>query len=275
MKCTRVEKFLPLYIAGDLTGRRRSRAIENHLAACEKCRRVAGEYHASRELFRAATLSPDFDGAFYEEIRNSVLAQIRRDRTPAPPSVFSRLFDVRLAYAASLASLLIAATLALHSYPSRTPEDGTRRRMIAIVNRERPATQPTIKTPRATRTGSDELTTPRPFDELARGTTGTGRRAPKRLLPKLNANIEDARNGLLSGLNTTRRTPSTAGRNPLAPPADATDRANAKEIAALAGSGGETSAQPEVSRIEIQTSDPNIRIIWLSPNREDPAQPLK
>ena len=35
-----------------------------------------------------------------------------------------------------------------------------------------------------------------------------------------------------------------------------------------------TAAQPEVSRIEIQTSDPNIRIIWLSPKIEA-AQPLK
>jgi hypothetical protein len=33
---------------------------------------------------------------------------------------------------------------------------------------------------------------------------------------------------------------------------------------------------PEVSRIEIQTSDPNIRIIWLSPKPDDAAtQPLK
>jgi hypothetical protein len=40
-------------------------------------------------------------------------------------------------------------------------------------------------------------------------------------------------------------------------------------------SGATTAAQPGVSRIEIQTSDPNIRIIWLSPGTEDPAGTLK
>jgi hypothetical protein len=73
----------------------------------------------------------------------------------------------------------------------------------------------------------------------------------------------------------TSRTPSTVRRNPLAPVSGATERANAQEIATTNGSGGEMNAQPEVSRIEIQTSDPNIRIIWLTPATETPAQPLK
>jgi hypothetical protein len=280
MKCTRVEKFLPLYAAGDLTGRRRERAVEQHLAACAPCRRAAAEYQASRELFRAAALSPDFDGAFYEELRSSVLARIKRDRTLAPPSGFSKLFAARFAYAASLALLLLVAALALHSYTRRTPEDDARQKMIAAANRERPATAATIETPAETRTQSDVRPTTRPFEESARRTTNRSeRRASKSSLSEPGGNIESARNGSLPSLNTTPRTPSTARRNPLAPTVAAivaTTRKNAGEMAATRGGvDGATAAQPEVSRIEIQTSDPNIRIIWLSPQTGDTARPLK
>ncbi|HEY1404130.1 MAG TPA: zf-HC2 domain-containing protein [Pyrinomonadaceae bacterium] len=256
MKCTRVEKFLPLHVADDLTSRRR-RAIENHLAACEKCRLVADEYHASRELFRAATLSPDFDGAFYEEIRTSVLAQIRRDRTLAPPSRFSGIFNARLAYAASLAVIVIAAALALHSYTRRTSQEGAPRNMMANVNGEHPATRPAAVTPQTIRPGGSERQPARKVNEPARPTMHAERRMAKSPLPKPDAALENARTGARRASNMPSRTPSNAGRNPPAP-----------TIAA-------TNAPPEFSRIEIQTSDPNIRIIWLSSGTEDTARPLK
>lgn len=271
MKCTRVEKFLPLHVAGDLA-ERRARAVENHLAACAKCRLTAGEHRASRDMFCAATLSPDFDGAFYEEIRNSVLARIRRDHTLAPPSRFSRLFDARLAYAASLSLLVIAAALALHSYPRRTSEGGARERMIAAVESERPPASPaTRENPQTTAPGDDGRTSSRPSHERVK--TSGERRANRLSPPRPGANIEKARKALPPGLNTTSRTPSTARQHPHALNVAATERAHAQEI--NAGDGGANNASPEVSRIEIQTSDPAIRIIWLSPRAEDPARPLK
>jgi len=273
MKCTRVEKFLPLYIANDLTGRRRTRAVENHLAACERCRRAADEYRASREMFRMAAPVPDFDGAFYEEIRNSVLARVACDRTLAPPGGFSRLFDMRLAYAASLALLFIVAALSLHSYTRRAPEEGAAQKMIANANRERPATPATVKTPPAIRPNDDDRPTPRPAVEPARETTGTGRRASKSSPQVPRENIERAVNKATTGAPDERRAPLHDRRNPPAPIVVATAQANVVEMAAAVG--GETYAQPEVSRIEIQTSDPNIRIIWLSPVAEDTARPLK
>jgi|GEM_PF-1403572 len=273
MKCTRVEKFLPLYVADDLTSRRRKRAVENHLAACEPCRRAAAEYHASREMFRAAALPPDFDGAFYEGIRNSVLARVTSDRTLAPPGRLSGLFDARLAYAASLALLLVVAALSLHSYTRRTSEQGARQKLIADANRERPATPATVETAPSPRSDDNDRPTPRPAGEPARETTGRERRAAKSSLPVPRANIESAVNKATPGSRLARRTPVRGVGNLPAPAVAATARANAAEVAAA--NGGGTNARPEVSRIEIQTSDPNIRIIWLSAGAEDPARPLK
>jgi hypothetical protein len=277
MKCTRVEKFLLLYVAGDLAGRRRARAIEKHLAACEQCRLAASDYRASRELFRAATLSPDFDRAFYDEIRDSVLARIKSDRTLAPPAPFGfpRLFNARLAYAASLAVLIIVAALALHSYPRRTPEEGAQRKMIATANHAEPATPATINTAQPTRPRSDDLPTPSSFDERARATANKERRAPKSLLPTTRANTERARNEAQPRLSLAQSMPSRLARNPPMQTAAATARANAGEVAPAFVGAGASDATPEVSRIEMQTSDPNIRIIWLSPAKEETARPLK
>ncbi|MDQ1524225.1 MAG: hypothetical protein QOE47_2149 [Pyrinomonadaceae bacterium] len=288
MKCTRVEKFLPLHVAGDLAGRRRARAVERHLAACDRCRHAADGYHASRELLRAATLPEEFDDAFYEEIRSNVLARITRDRRPwlAPPAPrrAPALFAARYAYAASLALLCVAAALALHSYMRRMSEDDIRQRMIATVNDERPTptatlskTPTAIKTPQATRPdGDDRITLPRPLKEFARGTTNAGRRAVKSSM-KSDAKVENARNGSSPGLHMTSRAPSTAVRNPTTMVAAATAQANAEASAATGASNSseQATAAPEVSRIEIQTSDPNIRIIWLSPVAEETARPLK
>lgn len=272
MNCTRVEKFLPLYVADDLTGRRRKRAVENHLAACERCHRAAAEYHASRELFRASALPSDFDDAFYEEIRNSVLARVASDRTLAPPRALPGIFDMRLAYAASLALLFVVAALSLHSYMRRAPEEGARPKTIANAKHERPAIPATIKTQPASRPDANDRQTP----PTAREATGAERRAKSKSSPQVpRENIERAGNKATTVAPGERRTPLHGGRNPRAPIVAATARANVVEMAAATTGLGETNTRPEVSRIEIQTSDPNIRIIWLSPVAEDAARPLK
>jgi hypothetical protein len=289
MNCTRTEKFLPLHVAGDLAGRRRARAIERHLVACARCRRAAAEYRASRELFSATTLSPDFDGAFYDEIRNSVLAQIRHDRTLAPPAPcgFAGLFNARFALAASLALLLIAAALAFHSYAPRTSEPGAGRKMIAAVNDGSAATRPptTATLPSKTNTpppapaGGDARAALRQPEEFAGATSRrSAERAPKPSLSKPETYSGSAQTEAPPRLSSKQRMPVHARRNLHAlNAAAATTRANAGELGDRGGRAPAFAAAPapEVSRIEIQTSDPNIRIIWLSPGTEDTARPLK
>lgn len=277
MKCTRVEKFLPLYTAGDLKGSRRRRAVEQHLAACALCRRAALEYQESREMFRAAALSTDFDDAFYEELRSSVLARIRRDRGRlAPPSAFPGRFGARFSYAASLVLLALVAALALHAYMRRTPEGGARQNAIADAKRAQPPAPALTESSAPARPRSGDVQTPRPFGESARETTGKRRRAAESSFPQPGANAERARNGSAARLRMTGRTPATDARKPLVPATAATARKGVAEMAATGvGVSAGTIARPGVSRIEIQTSDPNIRIIWLSPDTGDPAGTLK
>ncbi|HYO99881.1 MAG TPA: zf-HC2 domain-containing protein [Pyrinomonadaceae bacterium] len=274
MRCTRVEKLLPLQVAGDLAGRR-ARAVANHLTTCAECRRSASRYDASRNLLREAALPPDFDGAFYEDIRRSVLERIKRDRTLAPPAPagFASLFNARLAYAASLAFIVLAAALALHSYTRRTSDDSARDKITANVNLERAAPPgATPETTRATRRGDDPQTLSS-INERARDRAGKGARAAvKSSLPKRGTIEGNARDAVRPDFGLTKHTPSRVERNSLAPNLARRAQPNAEELAVRDVT---ETAESEVSRIEIQTSDPNIRIIWLSPRPDAVAQPLK
>lgn len=289
MRCTSVEKFLPLYVAGDLAGQRAERRVTNHLATCERCRGLATGYEASRNLVRdAATLPPDFDGAFYEELRSSVLAEIRRGGTrlapPAPRAVFAAFFNARFAYAASLAFLIATlAALSLQSYKGRKFADDTRQNTLADANRERTVTPQATATPLPTGATSGERQTLSPINDRTREDENKGSQlANLPSSPKRRAKEDNVRNEAQRSVNLAEHTPSRAQQNPLAPiiapPPQNTAvnaTANAQEIARGGGDGGGATDAPEVSRIEMQTSDPNIRIIWLSPRPDAVVQPLK
>jgi hypothetical protein len=279
MRCTRVEKFLPLHVAGDLKGRRAAH-VANHLATCERCRDIAEEFNASRNLVRdAATLPPEFDNAFYEEIRRSVLDEITRTRRCAPPpSVrFASLFNTRFAYAASLALIIAAvAAISLHNYIGNKSREGADDNMLADTKLER-APRPTA-TPALTQAESDGRETSSPVKQTTREDVRRGAQqvansssAPRRAVKNANAQNEPQ--------------PESADLVKHAAPSHVELNRHARVVVAaraptgageIATGNGETQAATEVSRIEIQTSDPNIRIIWLSPKPEDAiTQPLK
>jgi hypothetical protein len=272
MKCTRVKKHLSLHVAGDLIGRR-ARVVAKHLTTCEACCHTAKEYDASLNLLRAATLPPEFDAAFYDEIRNNVLAQIKRDRRPASPlsARFSLLFNTRLAYAASMV-LIILAALSLHNYTRRTVLDRATQETWASASYKMPVTPTATATPKPIQATTSQRQTSQPSIDLAGGMRGVGARKAKSQLARQRARIENSRSGTKQSLMLTSNTPSNARRSPLA--LNAAEAKRATNPQGLARGSDGIGALTEVSRIEIQTSDPNIRIIWLAPGT-DSAQPLK
>ena len=266
ISCTRAEKFIPLHVAGDLRGRR-ARAVTHHLAICENCRHTAAAYHAGRNLWHAAsTPPPEFDDAFYDEIRNSVLAQIKRNRTLAPPFSAS-FFQWRPAYTASLALLIIAVMLSLHVHLRRTMSDTRQKSVLLAPNVNREFTATPVQRPPVTSNQTDERNrqTIRSQDETA-ATTARQRRiiAPTQFATR--------HPGSKSAPGATRQRPAQQKKwQPASAASELTFIASAanamhQAIAQPTTPGnGLISASSEVSRIEMQTSDPNIRIIWLSP----------
>ncbi len=238
MTCARACELLPLHIAGDLPAGRAA-VVAQHLRTCAACRAQADEYAASRAWLQAGA-QPMFADEFYNDIRAAVLRQIRQEGTPAAPQpapFFASLRGWRLLYvAASVALFCVAGALAWQVYSKHQPQPT----MAADTRSARePAPTPSgITSPDdPPRTGA----TPPPVGRANRQLIHhqVAAYAPR---PHAPHTAPSAR-----GLNSLTVQQTAAATNAPAP-------------------------GTEVARIELQTADPNIRIIWLA--QTQPVDPL-
>ena len=258
MTCGRAQKLMPLYAAGDLAGWR-ARRVASHVEGCDSCRRLAAEFTETREWARAAAEPPEFGAEFYEGLRASVLDEIRRDGRPAGSRrapFFDALSGRRLAYATSFALVLFAAALAFNFYTRRTTDAPQSPLANNAVDVRDAATPAPVSSPDA---GERQ---PTPPTVQPRGGAGRG--------PQSKAQVAAGklRRTLTLQASTSRATQGRgreliAGASPQPSP-----RQVALAEAQLTKSG-------EVARIEIQTTDPNIRIIWLTPQEPDAPAPKR
>jgi hypothetical protein len=252
VSCGRAEKLVPLYAAGDLPSNRRGRAVAAHVAACAACAALAEEFRASREWARAAGAVPEFGEEFYEGLRASVLDEISRDTRPAapsrltlPPAAFA---GRRLAFAASLAAAACALAFAFYflSGPRRPQRED-----IAAA----PPGGELVGPPQRVRNA------PAPHDVPAQEEHRRRRQPSPRAAPR---DERPARPTERRGGGSYKRTPTLLRRpsDPAREPELTASADDARQTVAPSARRAETAS---VSRIEIQTADPNIRIIWLAP----------
>jgi hypothetical protein len=233
LKCKSIARNIPLYVAGDLAGKS-EREVAVHLGACEDCRRLSEEFSESSSLLMRACSAPEFGPEVYTSIRSAVLADIgsRRSR-PA-------LFRHRWFYATAFAAVLITSGLTLQYFSS------ARRQAATGVALAPPVTN-------------------QPRSHQAKGTSAQPHeRSPLLPVPVSRAIARVRR----SAASDTAQTVSI--NRAQAAPAIALP-ANSRPVtpgSAADGSALPTSARgwsPQIARIEIQTANPNIRIIWLAP----------
>jgi anti-sigma factor RsiW len=237
--CTRVNELLPLYIADDLSAVQ-TQTVARHLQTCAGCRAATDEYAASRAWLQVGAQAA-FEDEFYDEIRATVLRQIRQTQTPAP--FFAPRFSRGSAYvAASLALLTLLGVLIWHVQNQATHDKD------AVIAQ-----------------GTPEPTPAPTHERVAPPTLGTARQSDQ---PPRN---QQAINKL-----PAQRVPRHTARTvvPLVGPAQ-TNVAIRTPVPTLmpAPHDAATQTTSEVARIEMQTADPNIRIIWLTPSAADDAQP--
>lgn len=250
LNCKRAAGMISLYVAGDLRGAP-EREVATHLAACEACRRLAEKFSESSSLLTQACTPPEFGAEFYSGIRCAVLGGITRDRILSKPS----LFRPRWLYATAFAAIVIASGVVLQQF--------------AGTGRETPpglALAPTATDQPTSR--SSEVRSPRKLH----GLPGTLRAPSNKVLALANRHGSSRHfEGMRKPFALVTAQAARDSRTQIEPAVQASTRAvpNAAESVTLAGrpsssSSGRASAS-QVSRIEIQTSDPNIRIIWLMP----------
>ncbi len=260
LNCKRTARMISLYVAGDLVGAP-EREVAAHLAACEACHRLAEEFSESRSLLTQACTPPEFGAEFYSGIRYAVLGEIASDQMLSKPS----LFRPRWLYATAFAAIVIASGLMLQHFA------GTRREPPRDSAFARPVTvQPT--------SGSTEVPPPRKKHELP----GTPSAPSTKVLVLANPHGSSRHLEALrqpDALVTSQA--ALASRPQIEPAMQSSTRVGPLALESATLSGGSASSPSErasvsqVSRIEIQTADPNIRIIWLSPRESRESEESK
>lgn len=237
MNCRRVEKLIPLYVEGDLASGIAD-LLTSHLEWCGRCNWLADEYKESQSWLRACE-PPEFDEAALNGLKAGVLRRIAETR--ARPSLLASLvqhWSRRQVLTLSAAMLIIFGVVVFYIYQARmsakTPVVETARQ---APDRESPPSNEPRQTPD---TG-----------------TATGAGLSKRQHHKSLASIR-ARAGTPIISEQTFEPPFVSQTTR----SQESGTAPAEPAAALSGSRYDS---PEMLRIEIQTSDPNIRIIWFAP----------
>jgi putative zinc finger protein len=248
MRCTHAEKLIPLFAGDDLPAREAD-DLRRHLEACENCRRLAAEFEESRDWLRGFA-APQVDETMLDGVRDSVLRDIGRIESRA--RWFQWIvpgWNLRFAFATSLALLLLGALFSLMINRRQSPQDPKSDRAEARKGGSDQVKLPPGKTPDGQANNDKQAASPktdrRKFRRkpTRRGPDESPQTEERMVEPVLAAQIPDA-------------------VGPTADPPAAPDPADA-----------DPDANQDMLRIEIQTADPNIRIIWFAPKSD--ASPRK
>lgn len=239
MNCKRIEKLLPLYLEGDLEASLGD-IVRPHLKACKKCREISDKLGAAQAWLRCYK-APDLSGAFFDEARHAVWLKIEAlEASGTPFRSLARHLGGNAAVAASLFLLCMLGAIALHY--ARTNSGSNGGRLIARI-------------------------TPGAHADAAETMIGTEKRDANRVAAQ-----ETARRERRAPSWSVKRQAGAIGRaKPVlelsVDQADDPQPAAKGQLEQEESQGQGIAAQ--LKRVDIDTGDPTIRIIWFSPAEED------
>ena len=225
MNCKQAEELLPLYAGRDLE-EERAMLVAEHVQTCAACASVADEYSESIQL--TEQLGPvDFSEAVYAGIRKRVLCEIEKE-TLAPPwsQTIASLFRPRLPWAVASVLVMLVSMLLIYF----------------IVKRGNNEPQWADKRPAMVQPEKNEDSGPRHNAPPSESNGGEKQQIagahPRR--KRFRAKSTET----MSIANNFSRQPGNVPEGEVSPHPD-------------------SAALSKTLRVEIQTKDPNIRIIWF------------
>ncbi len=254
MNCSDTERLLPLYTRLDLDKNSQS-AVATHLESCAHCRQLADEYKNIQGWIRLHE-PPEFGEEFFAGIRQNVLREI--GQRPAHSSTLSAWLRKLVAptlptttfAAAATALLIISVALGLvifREYKSRSE---------FYAQNETPRYEPQ-KGAAVVNANSGTLPTGDKPPTLAEVKNGTG--SGVAFTGSSRNNVSRVRHRIT---RTTPRAITLPTKDTLASVTEftSTDSSSARSV-----ESGLSEDQVPL-RVEMQTQNPNIRIIWFAPN---------
>ena len=239
LNCTQVEELLPLYVSRDLEATREP-LLATHLESCAACSVAAVEYRQTRQLIQEFA-PPAFSEDLYAGIRQNVWRQLESESTTSSRwDAVIDLFRPRLAWAFAAVALLAVSVFGLYLFANRSsvPE-----RIAAFT----PAASPNVAN-RDLAPSPEEGTRVQPVKpaEVPKKQLLTGRRPPLRRTQRNATN--DSADAVVVARSTPSLTSDTSSGVNLDTQSDASSDRNSEKLL----------------RMELQTRNPNIRIIWFS-----------
>lgn len=261
MNCKQVEELLPLYVGQDLEDERTS-LITAHVSTCTQCARSAEEYVDASQLLQQFA-APQFSEATYATVRQSVLREIERESgTWTLRELLLGPFQPRLRWAVSTVVLLAVCAFAYYFVANRAnvPHDQKANAEIKLAPAGTAGGSPALATTPSNsplnQVARHQLVAPSPAGALHSPAAATNsQKARLNQTPRHNGTAISSPATAMSsrkpGLNQTAGKPTRAGEPPAVP-------------GAVPAAIDTSVSSRKPMRLEIQTRDPNIRIIWFS-----------
>ena len=244
MNCKNLEPLLSLYISRDLE-EEHSRLVAAHLRSCSKCNLVADEYAGASRLLQGYE-PPFFSDEIYAGIREQVLNKIEREsQAPVHPGIFSHLFlalvqpRMRWVTAALLLAISVTALYLSRNHLRQLPNN----QQVVVRTRE----------PNQAGSSADGRSE---NSNASAGSSSFSNKEQARMAP--------ARNPITRKREANRV--ATHRSRELAKTTKVDSSTNDRVVHSVVGVS-QPSSTPAPLRVEMQTSDRNIRIIWLSRQR--------
>lgn len=246
MNCKNVEPLLSLYVGRDLE-EEHSRLVAAHLESCTKCALAAEEYAGAGQLLQRYK-PPFFSDEIYTGIREQVLNKIERESyAPVRPRIFSQLFlalvqpRARWVTAAILLAISVAALYLSRNPLRQLPND----QQVAVPTRE------------SNQAGSRAGVRAENSNASARSSSFSNNGQ---------AGIATTLGPITRKRKASPRVVATSRSRELDKSTKVDSSTNDRVVQRVVGVSQPSSA-PAPLRVEMQTSDRNIRIIWLSGQR--------
>ncbi len=241
MNCRRIEKLIPLFVEGDLDVGAMN-AVSLHLNDCQNCSQIMSQYGESQNWLRTFA-PPEFDNAFYVDLKQSVMQEI--ERKPTRPTLIQRLTERwtwNPTWAMAISMLVLIGALAFYLNSGKTKSDST----DLIITQDKPEQQQHQQEQReekpSPKTNKDEL---KNLHLVAH--------KPRRLQPK--------REKELKAIPPIIKVEESVNFDQIAESSIDKHSINTWFFEGW-------TFPVNTTRMEFQTSDPNIRIIWFAPKAD-------
>lgn len=267
MNCKKFTQLIPLFIEADLEVAD-MQSVTAHLVTCDSCSNSVKEFQTSQSMLRNFA-APEFDEDVFAQMRSTVLNEIA---CPKFSDAIHPLWNWKAAFVASSATIILICVIAInrHGQPEIHIAEASNIGEVKATNFKSASSEnlanssPAVKQIPNPRSGRNLIAQ----GEASKSERNPGYEAAKLRSPERATEIEApivAASIAPSGANDLSANIPKGGTLgfilPSASQAENTIAANSEKPA----------AEPEMLRMEIQTADPNIKIIWLMPQTNTQA----